>query len=66
MLAWGNVNLFDFKSRLITSKYRLDLWPAPLSMDSMNLLHPTGITGKRLPTVSLTLTRSCERKSGRG
>lgn len=45
MLAWGNVNLFDFKGRLITGKVQLDLRPAPMSLDSIHLLHPLGITG---------------------
>jgi hypothetical protein len=45
MIAWGNVNLFDFKGRLVTGKYKLDLWPAPLSNDSVSLLNPLGITG---------------------
>lgn len=45
MLAWGNINLFDFKGRLISGKVRLDLWPAPMSLDSVYLLHPLGITG---------------------
>jgi len=46
MLAWGNVNLFDFRGRLITGKVRLDLWPAPMSLDAVCLLNPLGITGK--------------------
>lgn len=50
MLAWGNINLFDFKGRLITGKVRLDLWPAPMSLDSVYLLHPLGITGVQFYT----------------
>ena len=45
MLAWGNVNLFDFRGRLIQGKVHLDLWPAPLSFDSMPVFNPLGITG---------------------
>jgi len=45
MIVWGNINLFDFNGRLITGKCRLALWPSPLSMDSMSLLNPLGITG---------------------
>jgi hypothetical protein len=45
MLSWGNVNLFDFKGRLITGKVRLELWPAPMSLDSVQLLNPLGLTG---------------------
>ena len=45
MLAWGNINLFDFRGRLIQGKTRLDLWPAPLSFDSMPIFNPLGITG---------------------
>ncbi|CAL8074635.1 unnamed protein product [Orchesella dallaii] len=55
MLAWGNINLFDFKGRLITGKVRLDLWPAPMSLDSVYLLHPLGITGSSLDKGSSSL-----------
>jgi len=48
MLAWGNVNIFDYKGRLITGKVRLDLWPTPLSLDSVSLLNPLGLTGKTI------------------
>lgn len=62
MLSWGNVNLFDFRGRLITGKVRLDLWPAPISLDSMSLLNPLGITGLKklyLLKIDFQLRKSC-------
>lgn len=42
-LAWGNVNLFDFRQRLLCDKSSLNLWPIPKGHDE--LLNPLGITG---------------------
>lgn len=42
-LAWGNINLFDYKSQLQSDKISLHLWPLPKGMDE--LLNPLGTAG---------------------
>ncbi|KAG2468424.1 PK3CA kinase, partial [Polypterus senegalus] len=42
-LAWGNVNLFDYKDTLVTGKMALNLWPVPHGLE--DLLNPIGVTG---------------------
>lgn len=42
-LAWGNINLFDFKNRLLSERVSMYLWPMPKGMDE--LLNPLGTTG---------------------
>lgn len=39
-LAWGNVNLFDFKDVLVSGKLALSLWPVPHGLE--DLLNPIG------------------------
>ncbi len=43
MLAWGNVNMFDYRSSLLTGKISLTLWPVPKGLDA--LLNHLGTTG---------------------
>lgn len=43
MLCWGNLSLFDWRSRLLTEKISLNLWNAPRGMD--DLLNPLGCLG---------------------
>ncbi|KAK6177652.1 hypothetical protein SNE40_015711 [Patella caerulea] len=42
-LAWGNLQMFDFNSRLSSEKVSLHLWPMPQGMD--DLLNPIGLPG---------------------
>ncbi|GAB6018709.1 Phosphatidylinositol 4,5-bisphosphate 3-kinase catalytic subunit alpha isoform [Chamberlinius hualienensis] len=42
-LAWGNINLFDYHSRLLSDKFSLHLWAVPKGHD--DLLNPLGLTG---------------------
>ena len=44
MLSWGNINLFDFKHRLLSGGMGLNLWGVPKGND--DLLNPLGPTGK--------------------
>ena len=44
MLSWGNINLFDFKHRLLSGGQGLNLWGVPKGND--DLLNPLGPTGK--------------------
>jgi len=43
MLSWGNINLFDFKDRLLSDSVGLNLWGVPKGND--DLLNPYGSTG---------------------
>jgi len=43
MLAWGNVNMFDYRNCLLTGKISLTLWPVPKGLDA--LLNHLGTTG---------------------
>jgi phosphatidylinositol-4,5-bisphosphate 3-kinase len=43
MLAWGNVNMFDYRNCLLTGKVSLSLWPVPKGFDA--LLNHLGTTG---------------------
>lgn len=42
-LAWGNVNLFDYKDILVSGKVALSLWPVPHGLE--DLLNPIGVAG---------------------
>ncbi|XP_013776261.1 phosphatidylinositol 4,5-bisphosphate 3-kinase catalytic subunit alpha isoform-like [Limulus polyphemus] len=42
-LAWGNINLFDFKNRLLSERVSIHLWTMPKGMDE--LLNPLGSSG---------------------
>ncbi|XP_051956820.1 phosphatidylinositol 4,5-bisphosphate 3-kinase catalytic subunit alpha isoform isoform X2 [Xyrauchen texanus] len=54
-LAWGNINLFDFKDTLVSGKVALGLWPVPHGLE--DLLNPIGVSGsnpnKETPCVEL-------------
>ncbi|XP_061618955.1 phosphatidylinositol 4,5-bisphosphate 3-kinase catalytic subunit alpha isoform isoform X5 [Phyllopteryx taeniolatus] len=54
-LAWGNVNLFDYKDILVSGKVALSLWPVPHGLE--DLLNPIGVAGsnpnKESPCVEL-------------
>uniref|UniRef100_A0A3B4Y8E4 Phosphatidylinositol 4,5-bisphosphate 3-kinase catalytic subunit alpha isoform n=1 Tax=Seriola lalandi dorsalis TaxID=1841481 RepID=A0A3B4Y8E4_SERLL len=54
-LAWGNVNLFDYKDILVSGKVALGLWPVPHGLE--DLLNPIGVAGsnpnKETPCVEL-------------
>ena len=43
MLSWANINMFDFRHRLLTGSYSLNLWGVPKGND--DLLNPLGSTG---------------------
>jgi phosphatidylinositol-4,5-bisphosphate 3-kinase len=43
MLAWGNINMFDYRNSLLTGKVSLTLWTVPKGMDA--LLNHLGTTG---------------------
>ena len=43
MLAWGNVNMFDYRNAMLTGKVSLTLWPVPKGLDA--LLNHLGTTG---------------------
>nr|XP_033780829.1 phosphatidylinositol 4,5-bisphosphate 3-kinase catalytic subunit alpha isoform-like isoform X4 [Geotrypetes seraphini] len=42
-LAWGNINLFDYKDTLVAGKMALNLWPVPHGLE--DLLNPIGVGG---------------------
>ncbi|CAF91363.1 unnamed protein product, partial [Tetraodon nigroviridis] len=42
-LAWGNVNLFDYKDILVSGKVALSLWPVPHGLEDP--LNPIGVAG---------------------
>lgn len=44
MLAWGNVNVFDYRNCLLEGKISLTLWPVPKGLDA--LLNHLGTAGK--------------------
>lgn len=46
MLAWGNINMFDYRNSLLTGKVSLSLWTVPKGMDA--LLNHLGTTGLRI------------------
>jgi len=56
-LAWGNMQLFDFNSHMLSEKLSLHLWPMPHGLDET--LNPLGIPGsnpeKDCPTLEVTL-----------
>lgn len=43
MLSWGNMNMFDYKQRLLVDKVSLNLWGVPKGLDE--LLYPLGNQG---------------------
>ena len=45
MLAWGNINVFDYRNRLLGGKISLTLWPVPKGLDA--LLNHLGTTGEQ-------------------
>ncbi|XP_074797271.1 phosphatidylinositol 4,5-bisphosphate 3-kinase catalytic subunit alpha isoform-like isoform X2 [Natator depressus] len=57
-LAWGNVNLFDYKDTLVAGKMALNLWPVPHGLE--DLLNPIGVGGsnpnKETPCLELEFT----------
>jgi phosphatidylinositol-4,5-bisphosphate 3-kinase len=60
LVAWGNLQMFDYRSVLISDKYSLNLWPAPRGLQD-ELLIPLGIAGsnpnKDSPCLELEFTR---------
>ena len=42
-IAFGNMQLFDFKSRLLSDRININLWPMPKGFD--DLLNPLGMIG---------------------
>ena len=44
LVAWGNLQVFDYRSILISDKCSLNLWPAPRGLQD-ELLIPLGISG---------------------
>ena len=42
-IAWGNVQLFDYKSYLLNDRVNINLWPMPKGHDE--LLNPLGVVG---------------------
>lgn len=42
-IAFGNMQLFDFKSRLLSERININLWPMPKGFDE--LLNPLGMIG---------------------
>ncbi|XP_029436300.1 phosphatidylinositol 4,5-bisphosphate 3-kinase catalytic subunit alpha isoform-like isoform X4 [Rhinatrema bivittatum] len=53
-LAWGNINLFDYKDTLVAGKMALNLWPVPHGLE--DLLNPIGVGGSN-PNKSNRLAR---------
>ncbi|XP_042327271.1 phosphatidylinositol 4,5-bisphosphate 3-kinase catalytic subunit alpha isoform-like isoform X1 [Sceloporus undulatus] len=57
-LAWGNVNLFDYKDTLVAGKMALNLWSVPHGLE--DLLNPIGVGGsnpnKETPCLELEFT----------
>ncbi|XP_007440306.1 phosphatidylinositol 4,5-bisphosphate 3-kinase catalytic subunit alpha isoform-like isoform X1 [Python bivittatus] len=57
-LAWGNINLFDYKDTLVAGKMALNLWPVPHGLE--DLLNPIGVGGsnpnKETPCLELEFT----------
>lgn len=60
MLSWGNVNVFDFKNRLLSDSMGLNLWGVPKGND--DLLNPLGPTGKNPNSESPKLEVEFEKK----
>lgn len=52
-LAWGNVNLFDYKDTLVAGKMALNLWPVPHGLE--DLLNPIGVGGSNPNKVRLLI-----------
>lgn len=52
-LAWGNVNLFDYKDILVSGKVALSLWPVPHGLE--DLLNPIGVAGANPNKVTLSV-----------
>jgi hypothetical protein len=50
MLSWGNMNMFDYKQRLLADKVSLNLWGVPKGLD--DLLYPLGNQGTNPNKVS--------------
>lgn len=44
MLAWGNINLFDFRSQLVHNRVSIAMLPPPRGFEA--LLNPLGATGQ--------------------
>ncbi|KAJ1080049.1 hypothetical protein NDU88_000271 [Pleurodeles waltl] len=42
-LAWGNINLLDYKDTLVVGKVALNLWPVPHGLE--DLLNSIGVSG---------------------
>ena len=60
MLSWANINMFDFKHRLLAGGYSLNLWGVPKGNE--DLLNPLGSTGTNPNSESSNL--SVEFESG--
>ena len=54
MLSWANVNMFDFRHRLLCGSHSLNLWGVPKGND--DLLNPLGSTGTNPNSESPNLT----------
>uniref|UniRef100_A0A672M7M7 Phosphatidylinositol 4,5-bisphosphate 3-kinase catalytic subunit alpha isoform-like n=1 Tax=Sinocyclocheilus grahami TaxID=75366 RepID=A0A672M7M7_SINGR len=56
-LAWGNINLFDYKDTLVSGKVALGLWPVPHGLE--DLLNPIGVSGSNPNKVSMRAVCLC-------
>lgn len=57
-LAWGNVNLFDYKDILVSGKVALSLWPVPHGLEDP--LNPIGVAGSNPNKVHLLCVQGQE------
>lgn len=46
MLAWGNINLFDFRNQLVHDRISVAMLPPPKGYEE--LLNPLGTTGNEV------------------
>ncbi|PRD35280.1 UNVERIFIED_CONTAM: Pik3ca [Trichonephila clavipes] len=60
-IAWGNINLFDYKDRLLSDRVSVHLWAMPKGMDE--LLNPIDTTGSNPNRDSPCLVLEFERFS---
>ena len=60
-IAFGNMQMFDFKSRLLSDRININLWPMPKGVDE--LLNPLGMIGSNPNNDSSCLQIEFERFS---
>ncbi|XP_042869031.1 phosphatidylinositol 4,5-bisphosphate 3-kinase catalytic subunit alpha isoform-like [Penaeus japonicus] len=60
MLAWGNINLFDFRSQLVHNRVSIAMLPPPRGFEA--LLNPLGATGQTLANDTTCLEVEFERR----